>query len=168
MLCSFIVFGCLAILGGLITFPFIHKANSPEEATFLTDREKAYVKACMAKDAGYSRTTGETTRLNFKEWKAVFVDWQTYSWTFQYVSHIEYCTVILMLTPSLTTNAVLLLHTTLLPGYLCSLDYHRSRLQGNPGTTIRYARSFDCNYGLMLTYLSYFKVFRPSLVLFRL
>lgn len=82
---SFIIFGCLAILGGFITFPFIHKANSPEEATFLTDREKAFVKACLAKDAGYTRTAGETTRLNFKEWKAVFVDWQTYSWTFQYV-----------------------------------------------------------------------------------
>lgn len=73
-------------MGGFVTFPFIHRANSPEEATFLTDREKAYVKACLAKDAGYTRTAGETTRLNLKEWKAVFVDWQTYSWTFQYVS----------------------------------------------------------------------------------
>lgn len=73
--------------GSFITFPFIHRANSPEEATFLTEREKAYVKACLAQDAGYQQTSGEATKLNVKEWKAVFQDWQTYSWTVQYVRH---------------------------------------------------------------------------------
>jgi hypothetical protein len=111
----------LAILGGFITFPFIHKANSPEEATFLTDREKAYVKACLAKDAGYSITAGETTKLNFKEWKSVFVDWQTYSWIFQYVR------------PSYTNHfdarltwihyIVLLVHTLVLPRYFRTIHY---------------------------------------------